>query len=288
MQKALVVLVLVFLSFGRSFAQLPPVRSAVETTWGQRYVARFQGSCAGHPSSFIVKAKDADCKGIGNYLLGTCPAQQDAYLHIYFGVKKSADDKEKGDAVLVLTGAKMAENPYTGYQFLAHDNQRNATWVTTMHEPDCKVPFDCDFDFADKYDKGSCDLSSCTTGVIDRETARDYIKGFQYGDCNNSERGSTKIEAESFIMSANDIRSYLCKFPEVVYLQFYMGYKVESALENLTILVVGLDKYGHHIWDFNDQDVPYMFGKGVPCPKCTVEYDASIDYHRQGAKQYRK
>jgi hypothetical protein len=288
MKKAIVVILLIILQAGQSFARLPPVNSLVALTRGKKYVERFQGCSGWHPSSFIIRARDNDGNGIGNYLSATCDMQEDAYLHIYFGVKKSAKADGENQSVLVLTGAKMASNPYTGYKFLAHDYQHDALWATTMNEPMGKVPFDIDFDFSDRYNTGDADLGSCTTGAIDKETAREYIKGFQYNDCNNSARGSTKEEAESFLMSVNDIRAYLCKCPEVVYLQFYLGHKPESSYENLTILVVGLDKLGHHIWNFNDQGEPYLFGKGVPCPKCTVEYDASIDYHRQGAKRYRK
>jgi len=285
MKKGLLVFAFIFPAFlPATFAQMPSDHSLVEVSKGRAQVQRLQRGCKAHPSSFIIKAFDKQKNGIGDYLLCSDLHNDLPYLHIYLGAKESATDDAKKDPVLVITGASRIRNINTGKMFLAHDRQYSNIWATPIHEPDCCVPFDCDFDYADRYNMKECDLSDCTTGMISASTASGSIRGYQESDCNIFVPHRIIYEAESFIMSAGDIRKYLCKNPEVVYLQFYIGFR--PFADELTVFLVGLDSKGHHIWDYNDQSVPYLFGNAVTCPKCTIEYDPSIDFHHQGGKQY--
>jgi len=258
-----------------AFAQVPAEHSSVSMHKGRRQVKRMQVGLGQHPSSFVMKAFSGNEDGIGDYLLGTYRTMENAYLHVYFG----KDDK---NTMLVITGAKLEMDHHTGKPTLAHDKSRSEVWATACSEPKSGVPYDCDFDFLD-YSKGEpCDFSRCGEGAISKATAKSYIKNFQSGNYNELCCDQKVFTTESFLLSANDIRDYLKTHPGVAYLQFYVGYRSQETIDDVTILVVGLDKLGHHVWDGNGEGYAMMFNKATACPQCNVVNDKELDFHLQG------
>jgi hypothetical protein len=260
---------------GTALAQIPSEHSSVSMHKGRRQVKRLQESLGQHPSSFVMKAYSDDEDGIADYLLGTYQTMENAYLHVYFG------RDEKG-TLLVVTGAKLEMNHHTGNPTLAHDKKSGLAWATACREPKSGVPYDCNFDFLD-YSKGEpCDFSSCSDGAISLPTAKAYIRSFQSGNYNERCCDQKVFATESFLLCANDIRDYLKRHPGVAYLQFYIGSRSQETFDNVTMLIVGLDKLGHHVWDGDGEGYAMMFNKATACPGCNVVNDKDLDFHDQG------
>lgn len=258
-----------------AFAQVPAEHSSVSMHKGRRQVKRMQVGLGQHPSSFVMKAFSDGADGIGDYLLGTYQTMDNAYLHVYFG-------KNDKDTMLVITGAKLEMDRSTGNPTLVHDKSGSAVWATACSEPKSGVPYDCNFDFLD-YSKGEpCDFSRCGDGAISKATAKSYIKNYQSGNYNELCSDQKVFSTESFLIGANDLRDYLKRHPGVAYLQFYLGYRSQETIDNITILVVGLDKLGHHVWDGDGDGYAMMFNKATACPQCSVVHDKELDFHRQG------
>lgn len=260
-----------------AFAQVPAEHSSVSMHKGRRQVKRMQVGLGQHPSSFVMKVYNDQEEGIGDYLLGTYKTMENAYLHVYFG-------KSEKDTLLVITGAKLEMDRETGGPALVHDKGKSGVWATACSEPESGVPYDCNFDFLD-YSKGEpCDFSRCGDGAISKAIAKSYIKAFQSGNYNELCSNQRVFATESFLMGANDIRDYLKKHPGVAYLQFYVGYRSQETIDNVTMLVVGLDKLGHHVWDGDSEGYALMFDKATACPQCNVVNDKDLDFHPQGKK----
>ncbi len=282
MKRVFIILAIVL--FGCDFAalaQIPVQHSTINYHKGKRYVSRFQRALGQHPGSYLVKARGNNEDGIADYLLGTYATLENAYLHIYFGARNS----NASDTNLVITGALLTTKS-DGTPTLQHDKAKSGIWITPKHEPNACLPYDRAFDFLYCDKAQNCDISDCGDGVSDAKTAKSYIANFQRNDGNRLDCCKPLIlTTESFLLSANDIRAYLKEYPEVEYLQFYVGYKGQERFDNLTVLVVGVDKVGHHIWDFDESHYISMFNEAIPCPTCNVVDDRSIDYHRQSGAQ---
>lgn len=276
MRKISAITAVILCCFGvTAFAQIPAEHASVSMHKGRRQVKRMQVGLGQHPSSFVMKAHTDDEDGIADYLLGTYQSMENAYLHIYFGSNNK-------DTMLVITGAKLEMDYRTGKPTLAHDRDKSPVWATACHEPMSGVPYDCDFDFLD-YSKGEpCDFSRCNDGLISKATARSYIRNFQSGNYNELCCNQAVFATESFLLCANDIRDYLKRHPGVAYLQFYVGYRSQETIDNVTMLIVGLDKLGHHVWDGDGDGYAMMFNKATACPRCNVVNDKELDYHLQG------
>ncbi len=281
MKKAIVVFFLIFFGFQiDSFAQIPNEHSSIRRGRGKRYVKNYQRVMGHHPSSFVIRAKGDNSDGVADYLLGTLPTMENTYLHIYFGVKKLMPGDVKEDTALVIVGAKQVRDA-GGNLMLEHDT-RSGMWATPHFEPNCCVPFDSEFDYADHNETQGCKLSDCTAGAIDDRMAKEYIHNFQLNDGNIPGPTPVIYATESFIVSANDIREYLRAYPEVEYLQFYIGEKTTlGTYDNLTLMIVGLDKNGKHIWDGNTDGYAYLFDETMPCPRCNIVNDSRMDDHHQ-------
>jgi len=275
--KRLLLLTLVLVCFGlATFAQVPREHSRTGMRRGKREIERFQLGLGQHPSSFLIKAWSDDEDGIADYLVGTYKSLENAYLHIYFGVND-------GDTALVMTGAKLVMDKSTGAPVLEHDKAKSGVWVTATHDPYTGVPYDLDFDFLDRCKGEPGDFSKCTDGVSTIGNARECIKNYQEHDGNGSACCKSVIfTTESFILSANDLREYLNQHHDVEYLQFYLGYKSLERMDNVTVLVVGVDKFGHHIWNCDEEGYIRMFNKATSCPTCNILNDKDLDHHRQG------
>lgn len=267
-----------------SSAQTPARHSAIPLTRAKADIRHYQGDFCWYPASFALSAYDKQGKGIGDYLNSShCPGG-DQFLHIYFGEKESTDPDQPNKQVLVITGASYVKNYKTNFKHLANDWQHSPVWSAMPCEAGACVQFDCDFDFDAAPTKGPCDLSAHDAGVEDRKTAAAYIRKFQSQDCNLDEKRKTINEAESFIINTSDLKEYLCRNPQVKYLQFYAGYR--PFANELTIFITGLDKKGHHVWSKDDRGVPYLFGNAVACPSCSIDFDETLDYHHQGPLRF--
>jgi hypothetical protein len=281
MNKLLLSFLLLFLATAWcASSQIPAEHSSVVISRGRNFVKRFQLEVGGSPSSFMIKAYGEQGKGIADYLLGTYPTMENAYLHIYFGLEQGESDLgEGGGPLLVITGAKLANNTPGGKAYLQHDIRKSGFWATSRCEHACKSPFDLDFDQTDR--NRVADISGNSDGVIDTAVARTSISAFQQMNCNEHHDRSRDLQTESVVLCANDIRAYLRKYPEVVYLQFYMAVKPLHNSDNFTLVMVGLDQVGHRIWDRNEDGVPCVFNRGISCPGCSIAHDNRIDYHSQ-------
>lgn len=285
MKKQVILFSLPLLSALSAIAQLPAKHSAVPVSRAKAQVRHFQEQCRYHPSSFIIKAYGNTGSGIGDYLLNTYCTPGNRFLHVYFGEKEKSGN-ELNEQVLVITGAGYAKNLNTGRKHLANDWQNSPVWVTTVSQPGCCVPFDCDFDYNDTYTNKGCTMSDIGDGLETHATAAAAIRAFQVRDCNSGKKGDVIFETESFLVNADDIHNYLCRNPHVQYLQFYLAYK--PLANETTLFITGLDKRGRHVWSYDDNGVPYLFGNAVNCPNCSIDFDETLDYHVQGARRFRE
>jgi hypothetical protein len=285
MKRTFILFVLFFLGYESGLlAQLPNSHSSIRMWKGRQYVRKFQKYVEQHPSSFLIKMKNSDGDGLGDYLLNTKKTLENAYLHVYFGAKQLSQGGIKQDTALVFIGAKQVRNPSTGAVTLAHDYDNSKIWATSKYQPNCCVPFDTNFDPIDRNYTQGCDINDCVTGIISENDAKSYIHNFQLNDGNDPANPTVIFTTESFLISANDMRDYLSRYPEVEFLQIYIGYNYSLArYDNLTLLFVGVDKNGRHIWNFDEAGNTYMFDECNPCPICLVDYDSKIDDHAQGA-----
>lgn len=283
MKKSIIPAALLCAATSPIFAQMPGKHAAVPVARAKAQVRHFQADCQLHPSSFIIKAFGDRQTGVGDYLLNTYCTPGNRFLHIYFGEKEKAAG-EKNEQVLVITGAGYAKNFNTGRRHLANDWQNSPVWITPVSEPGCCVPFDCDFDCNDMYTNKTCTVSDIGIGLATHATAAAAIRAFQVRDCNTSRKGGAIIETESFLVNADDIHDYLCRNPHVQYLQFYLAYK--PLANETTLFITGLDGNGKHVWSYGDNGVPYLFGNAVSCPRCSIDFDETLDYHAQGARRF--
>lgn len=260
-------------------AQLPSAHSAVPLARARQQVKHFASTCCYTTTSFVVKLYG---NGPGDYLLSPAKAPATSMLHIYFG-EQDGLQPDTDELAMIITGAYLVKNHRTGRKHATNDRQ-GMVWTATAAKPGQDLPFDCDFDHGNIRKVINCDMSAFSTGATDRNEAAAYISTFQQHDCNIDGRRKTINEAESFLVSTADLRSYLCRNPQVQYLQFYLAYR--TMANETTLFMAGLDERGHHVWLRDDNGVPYLFGNALACPDCAIDYDASLDYYHQGPQRY--
>lgn len=70
--------------------------------------------------------------------------------------------------------------------------------------------------------------------------------------------------------------THLPQITTVPYLQIYLAY-VNGDVSQPTVIIVGLDSTGKHIYFTPDGQNDYVFEAAVPCPYCGVQYDDGLD-----------
>jgi hypothetical protein len=281
MKKMILAFAVLFLGIlTTSSAQIPGLHASVGMARGRQILSQFRSDFCGPQGSFIIKAYDDEGGGIGDYLLGTYPTLENAYLHVYFGFDKAGQDDIYAPT-LIVTGAKLKAGSTKVNARLSHDRNRGGFWALPMRDKDCGIPFDCDLDQTNHNVHMVVDISNLASGIVDNASAATTIRNFQAGNDNEWAGRKRCSETESFLLCANDVRAYLRKYPEVVYLQFFIGYRAQGNCDNLTILMTGIDPAGHHIWSKDDEGFSYVFDKAVACPGCSIDHDSRVDYHRQ-------
>ncbi len=113
------------------------------------------------------------------------------------------------------------------------------------------------------------------TSTITNSIAKSWITTYQnqhYGD-NIFSFVINSSRLYDFLTNSN---SQLPTIGTVPYLQIYLAY-VNGVPTNPTIVMVGLNNDGTHIYYTDDGNTNYVFEAAEPCPYCGVKHDDNID-----------
>jgi len=296
--KRYIITIIYFFHLSYSFAQgptLPPL-SPIIVGDANKLITTYNST---HPDgSFLIQLFTTDKTGLGDYICDPKNSKTDIFLHVYIASKDGSNKNDGSDQFLII--AATIPDPATK-KTLIHDPKALGVWMTNYRSPRNCVATD-NFDNNNGLTFG-CQVDNKTTyGLVDLAnigTLTPYLKNYQSQNVVAGQIISNVTE--SFLISGNDIRTYLeqgydaspggtggANNPEQ-YFQFYFGTNSiaipNTPPDNLTMILIGVGQKMNN-WGNNKgfrifATDKYLFNEGLPCPKCNVTKDVNLDNHPQ-------
>ena len=263
-----------------------PIKSSKPASKAQKYISANETSSKYRPYSFLVEGTDLTA-----YLKKADP--KNSFLHIYFA--KMSNNPDTKDVFLAIIGAK--ENADKKAE---HDNSLNSLWCSSTSDQDECLLRDPYLDGPFLLSTPGCKITNCKPNIIPKATVKQYVVNYQ-GLHPMFKNKKTRKQLDSlykvkpylganatqtFLINANDLIAYLNKpaAKKIKYFQFYIGYNPGSKIANkdgLTIIIVGVDATGNHVYNETATVQYTVLDECNPCPKCSVVNDNDLDVNPQ-------
>ncbi len=263
---------------------LPTVNSNTSRLHSHNFIQQYLDDPAqdGRPNSYIINTTD-----IINYFNDPRLVNVTCYFHVYFGIDP-ADNTNTVQLVIIPTVPFPSQDP--GSPILMHDPGYSMAFVPCVNSNMAPTFFYT----PDNFDAASTAVAANVTQVsapcqpINQSDCASWISNYQSIYSNTNENDYI----QSFSFNAQKLRSFLTDPDNTVpFLQIYLGknqnLNANLALENYTLIFMGLNTDGSHI-PVNSTSITTVFGNRPmsfeacrPCPKCGIAPDQNLDNQPQ-------